>query len=74
MKRGYARKIYNANVLNNLIGPNWEKLLKDPEWIAAMELLVGISAIPVLLEASRYDEIDTTINNSKQLVSVGEVL
>jgi len=73
-KKAYARKVYNANVLNNLIGANWEKLVKDPDWIAAMELLVAISAIPVLLEASRFDEIDTTINNTKQLASVGEVL
>jgi hypothetical protein len=74
MKKGFARKVYNANVLNNTIGPNWEKLLKDPDFIASMELLVGISAIPILLEASRFEEIDTTINNAKQLGSVGEVL
>ena len=73
-KRLYARKVYNANVLNGLIGDNWEKLTRDPDWIVAMEALLGINAIPILLEASRFTEIDTTINLLKQRASAGEVL
>ena len=73
-KRLYARKVYTANVLNGLIGDNWEKLTKDPDWIVAMEALLGINAIPILLEASRFTEIDSTINLLKQRASVGEVL
>jgi hypothetical protein len=73
-KKMFARKIYNANVLNNKVGENWEKLLRDPDFVVAVEALVGINAIPILLEASRFSEIDTTINLLKQLASVGEVL
>jgi hypothetical protein len=73
-KRLYARKVYNANVVNGLIGDNWEKLTRDPDWIVAMEALLGINAIPILLEASRFSEIDSTINLLKQRASVGEVL
>jgi hypothetical protein len=73
-KRLYARKIYNANVVNGLIGENWEKLIKDPDWIVAMEALLGISAVPILLETSRFTEIDSAINLLKQRASVGEVL
>jgi hypothetical protein len=73
-KKLYARKVYNANVVNGKIGDNWEKLIKDPDWVVAMESLLGISAIPILLEASRFTEIDTSINLLKQRASVGEVL
>jgi hypothetical protein len=73
-KKMYARRVYNANVLNGKIGENWEKLFKDPDFIVAVEALIGISAIPVCLEASRFTEIDSTINFLKQLASAGEVL
>jgi hypothetical protein len=73
-KKTYARRIYNANCVNNLIDENWEKLLKDPEVINAIKLFIGINAIPVLLEASRYDDIDTTINNMKLITSNYETL
>jgi len=73
-KRLYARKVYNANVVNGIIGDNWEKLTRDLDFIVALEALIGINAIPILLEASRFTEIDTTINLLKQRASVGEVL
>jgi hypothetical protein len=60
--------------VNNLIDENWEKLLKDPEVINAIKLFIGINAIPVLLEASRYDDIDITINNMKLITSNYETL
>lgn len=73
-RRYYARKIYNANVLNQLVGNNWEKLLRDPEFIIAVMMFIDINAIPTLLDNSRFVEIDTTINHLKQLASTGEVL
>jgi hypothetical protein len=73
-KRYYARKIYNANVLNNLIGANWEKLFRDPDFITAVEFFIGINSIPVMLAASRFAEIDLAINLMKQEASSGEVL
>jgi hypothetical protein len=74
VKKAYARKIYNACVVNNKVGDNWEKLTRDPDFIAAVKFFIGINAIPVLMEASRFAEIDITINQLKQLASVGEVL
>jgi len=73
-KRAYARRIYNANCVNNLIGENWEKLLRDIEFIAAVKLFVGINTIPVLIEASRFNDIDITINNMKQISATYETL
>jgi len=74
VKKFYARKIYNAAVLNAKVGDNWEKLFKDPDFITAVKFFVGINAIPVEMEASRFTEIDTTINHLKSLASAGEVL
>jgi hypothetical protein len=68
-KRCYARRIYNANAVNNLIGANWEKLLNDPEYIDATRLFVAINSIPVLMAADRWTEVDTTINFCKQTAS-----
>ena len=73
-KAYYARKIYQANCVNNLIGNSWENLLKDPDFIIAIKMFICINSIPVLLAAVRFAEIDTTINYLKQLSSVGEVL
>jgi len=73
-KSYYARKIYNACIVNGLVGENWENLLKDPDFITAVRMFVGINAIPVLLASSKFTEIDTTINFLKQIGSTGEVL
>lgn len=73
-KAYYARKIYNACIVNGLVGENWEKLLKDPDVITSIRMFIGINAIPVLLAASKFAEIDTTINFLKQIGSTGEVL
>jgi hypothetical protein len=73
-KRFYARKIYTASVVNGKVGDNFEKVIRDPDVILALEALIDINAIPVLLETSRFAEIDTVINHLKQLASVGEVL
>ena len=73
-KRTYARRIYNVAVVNNRIGENWEKLLNDPEFITAVRLFVGINGIPILMAASRWTEIDTTINFMKYLAANYEVL
>jgi len=73
-KAYYARKIYNACVVNGLVGENWEKLLKDPDFITSVRMFIGINAIPVLLASSKFTEIDTTINFLKQIGSTGEVL
>jgi hypothetical protein len=73
-KKFFARKIYTACVVNGKVGDNWEKVIRDPDAILAIEALLDISAIPVMLEASRFTEIDTVINHLKQLASVGEVL
>ena len=73
-KAYYARKIYNACVVNHLIGENWENLLKDRDVITAIRLFIDINAIPVLLASSKFPEIDTTINFMKQIGSTGEVL
>jgi len=73
-KKYWARKIYQANCVNNKIGDNWEKLLRDPDFIAAVELFIGINSIPVLMAIGRYDEVDITINRGKQICSAGEVL
>ena len=68
-KKCYARRIYNANAVNNLIGSNWEKLLRDPEFIDAIKLFVSINSIPVLMAADRWTEVDTNINLCKQIAS-----
>jgi hypothetical protein len=68
-KRCYARRIYNANVVNNKIGENWEKLLKDSEFIDAIRLFVSINSIPVLMAADRFTEVDVNINFCKQIAS-----
>lgn len=68
-KRCYARRIYNANAINNKIGANWEKLLSDPEYIDATRLFIAINAIPVLMAADRWTEVDTNINFCKQIAS-----
>jgi hypothetical protein len=68
-KRCYARRIYNTNAINNLIGSNWEKLLKDPEFIHAIQLFISINSIPVLMAADRWTEVDTNINLCKQIAS-----
>jgi hypothetical protein len=73
-KSTYARLIYRANALNNIIGENWEKILKDSDAVNAIRMFIGINAIPVLLAASRFDEIDTTINNLKSISSAYETL
>lgn len=73
-KAYYARKIYNACIVNGLVGENWEKLFKDPDVITSVRMFIGINAIPVLLAASKFTEIDTTINFLKQIGSTGEVL
>jgi hypothetical protein len=73
-KKFYARRIYNANCVNLIIGDNWEKLLRDPDFITSVEMFIGINSIPVLMAASRWDEIDTTINYMKYLSSKGEVV
>jgi hypothetical protein len=73
-KKFYARKVYTASVVNGKVGDNWEKVIRDPDVILAIEALIDINAIPVLLETSRFTEIDTVINHLKQLASVGEVL
>jgi hypothetical protein len=74
IKRSYARRIYNSNVVNQLIGDNWEKLFKDPEFIVAVQLFISINSIPVLLAAARYSEIDTTINFAKTISAKYEVI
>jgi len=68
-KRCYARRIYNANAVNNKIGANWEKLLKDPEFIDAIKLFISINSIPVLMAADRWTDVDTNINLCKQIAS-----
>lgn len=68
-KRCYARRIYNVNSVNNLIGANWEKLLKDSEFIDAIKLFVAINSIPVLMAADRWTEVDTNINLCKEIAS-----
>jgi hypothetical protein len=73
-KKFYARKIYTASVVNGLVGNNWEKVIRDPDVILALEALIDINAIPICLETSRFAEIDILINHLKQLASVGEVL
>ena len=73
-KKYYARRLYDANCVNNIIGDNWEKLTRDPDFIAAVEMFISINAIPVLMTYSRWTEIDTNINLMKQIASKGEVL
>lgn len=73
-KRTYARRIYNANVVNNRIGENWEQLLRDPEFIAALRFFVSINSIPVLMAAEDWAKVDVNINFMKQLSSNYEVL
>lgn len=73
-KRTYARRMYNANCVNNRIGENWEKLLADPEWIAAMRLFIGINSLPVSMAADRWSEVDLTINYMKSIGSLYETL
>lgn len=69
MKRCYARRVYNANVVNNKIGENYEKLLKDPEFIDAVRLFIAINSIPVLMAADDFTSVDTNINFGKQISS-----
>jgi hypothetical protein len=69
MKRCYARRVYNSNILNNRIGENWEKLLKDPEFIDAVRLFIAINSIPVLMAADDFTSVDTNINFGKQIAS-----
>lgn len=73
-KRTYARRIYNANAINNRIGENWEQLLRDPEFIDATRLFISINSIPVLMAASRWAEVDTNINFTKQIAAKYEVV
>ena len=73
-KKFYARRLYNANCINNLIGDNWEKLIRDPDFIIAVEMFISINAVPVLMTYSRWTEIDSCINLMKYLSSKGEVL
>lgn len=73
-KRHYARRIYNANVINNRIGENWEQLLKDPEYIDACRYFVSINSVPVLMAADDWSKVDTNINFMKQLSAKYEVL
>jgi hypothetical protein len=72
-KRTYARRIYNANVINNRIGENWEQLLKDPEYIAACRLFIAINSIPVSMASDNWTAVDATINFTKQVSSLYEV-
>ena len=72
-KRTWARRVYNANAVNERIGDNWEKLLKDPEFIDAMRLDLSIRAIPILMAASQWNKVDSNINSMKQISSKYEV-
>jgi len=68
-KRTWARRVYNANAVNERIGENWEQLLKDPEFIDAVRLDLSIKAIPVLMAANLWDKVDININSMKQIAS-----
>lgn len=68
-KRTWARRLYNANVVNNRIGENWEQLLRDPEFIDSVRLSISIASIPVLMAADMWDKVDTNINQLKQISS-----
>jgi hypothetical protein len=72
-KRTYARRIFNANTVNNRIGENWEKLLRDPEYIDAVRLFIAINSIPVSMAAANWTAVDTSINFTKQIASKYEV-
>jgi hypothetical protein len=74
VKAYYARKMYNTCILNGIVGENFEKLLRDPDFITSVRLFISINSIPILLASGRYDEIDTVINFMKQIESTGEVL
>jgi hypothetical protein len=72
-KRTYARRVYNANVINNKIGVDWENLIGDPEFVDAVRLFVSINAIPIDMAAGDWTSVDTTINFTKQIASKYEV-
>ena len=73
-KSAYARRIYNANCVNNKMGNNWEKMLYDKDFVAAIQLFVSINSLPVLMAESRFSEVDLNINLTKQIASETEVL
>ena len=72
-KRTYARRVYNANVLNKKIGENWEKLLKDADFIDAMRLFLAINAIPIEMAADDWTGVSTSVNFTKDVASKYEI-
>ena len=65
--KGFARRVYNANCVNLKIGDNWETLFRDPEYIDAVRIYLGLAAIPIQLAGSLYDDIDNTLNMIRTL-------
>jgi len=72
-KRTWARRLYNANAVNNRVGDNWEKLLADPEFRDSVRLFISITSIPVLMAADDWAGVDKNINQLKQISSKYEV-
>lgn len=70
----FARTIYNVAVANNRVGDNWEKLLTDPEFMAAVRLFIAINSLPILMASSRWSEVDLCIDLTKWISSKYEVL
>jgi hypothetical protein len=65
MKECMARRVYDVNCINNIAGVREELLLRDPEFMDAIKLFLGIRAIPILMRVSAWTEIETIVNNSR---------
>jgi hypothetical protein len=69
MKEVWARRVYNSLIANGIVGPVYENLFNDPEYIDALTLDLGIKALPVLLRLEAWDEVENIVNVSKQIRS-----
>jgi len=66
-KEVWARRVYNAVVINNSLGVTVEQLFRDPEWVDAMKMYMNISAIPVLMKVDAWAMVDVITNFGKEM-------
>ena len=63
----FARKLYNALIVNSKVKCRWDDLVRDRDYIDAMRLSLALSGIPVLMEYQNWIEVEKTVNYTKSI-------
>jgi len=67
MKEVWARLVFNVNCVNNKVGPRYEDLFRDPQFIDAVRLCLLMDSIPVLMKVDAWTEVAMNVNFAKEI-------